>query len=76
MYITSYGGNVYVSGNKIKVQVYEASGDNGMEARLIGKVTEGGRYRLTGKSIGRFSSMHRHLYVSCLITNKDDYLSG
>ena len=77
MYITSYGGNVYVSGNKIKVQVYEASGDNGMEARLIGKVTERGRYRLTGKSIGRFSGMHRNTYMHVyLITNKDDYLSG
>ena len=50
MYITRAGSDVYVSGNKIKVQVYEYDGDNGMEARLIGKVTESGRYRLTGKS--------------------------
>ena len=77
MYITRAGSNVYVAGNKIKVQVQEETGDNGMEARLIGKVTESGRYRLTGKSYGRFSGYHDYTYMHVyLISNRDDYLLG
>jgi hypothetical protein len=76
-YIDSANSDVYVSGNKICVAVCELLGDNGMEARLIGKVTESGRYRLTGKSYGRFSPYHKwgQLHIYC-IANPAGYLSG
>jgi hypothetical protein len=76
-YIDFGNSDVYVSGNKICTAVGELVGDNGMEARLIGKVTESGRYRLTGKSFGRFSPYHNNgqLHIYC-IANPSGYLSG
>ena len=48
-----------------------------MEARLIGRVSESGTYRLTGKSFGRFSGYHDNTYMHIyVISNKDDYLAG
>jgi hypothetical protein len=77
LYITRVNSDVYLSGNRICISVYEEMGDNGMEARLIGKVTESGRYRLTGKTYGRFSGSHdfTEMHVN-LISNVSDYLSG
>lgn len=77
LYEDRYGSDVFVSGNKIVVRVYENDDDNGMEARLLGKIEQSGSYRLTGKSFGRFSNYHTNTYLHVnLISNSSGYLSG
>lgn len=75
-YITATEG-LSIKGNRIALAAtgQGASGDSGMEARIVGTVAESGRYRLSGNTdcnYGRVGNEMHHY----LITNTLGYLNG
>lgn len=79
-YATVAGANAVVSGNRLQMIAREQGldgGDAGVEARICGRVLENGTYRLSGKSLGRFSQYYStgQLHIN-LITTVSDYLAG
>lgn len=78
-YTTISGGDVRVGGDQIIVKrtARGSNGDAAAEARIIGRVSEAGTYRLTGTINPDF--YFRDNLITCevlLLCNKDDYLSG
>lgn len=81
-YISTTGGSVAVSGNKIlctRKATGIGSGDNGVEARVLGFVDSGmaGTYRVTGNYKGGFQGRSAAVQMHILLlSHTADYLAG
>jgi hypothetical protein len=75
-YITA-AGSVAVKGNKIAITAtgQGGSGDNGMEARVVGTVPESGKYRLSGNTLCGYGRANNEMH-HYLIANTAGYLNG
>ena len=75
-YISPQGGTTGITGDRLQVNCTSQDAyDIGMELRILGKVTEDGTYRFSGKSFGRFAGNFNYMHIY-LITNSLGYLNG
>lgn len=80
-YLNRAGGAQLVGDSHYNLTITEggAGGDDrGTEGRLLGQISTGGTYKLTGTAIGRFDTTYsRQIEIHCaVVANTTDYLVG